>query len=109
MRRAGKLAGLVCVLLACAGMSANAADKYVVSFHECYGDTQFMAIHGRLLEMRAQERYSTDDGKLQNLAKSAKTLRNPAIAEYATTVDLASFRWPIKTDGEGYFSYLQIS
>ena len=107
MRRAGKLAGLVCVLLACAGMSANAVDKYVVSFHECYGDTQFMAIHGRLLEMRAQERYSTDDGKLQNLAKSAKTLRNPAIAEYATTVDLASFRWPIKTDGEGYFSYLR--
>ena len=107
MRRAGKLAGLVCVLLACAGMSANAADKYVVSFHECYGDTQFMAIHGRLLEMRAQERYSTDDGKLQNLAKSARTLRNPAIAEYATTVDLASLRWPIKTDGEGYFSYLR--
>ena len=103
MKWFGGFSALALTVLACSN-AASGAEQYAASFHESYGDVQSLTIHGRVLVSRSQQNYAADDGKLQNFKNSAKTLRNPAAEDYSTNIVLGAFNWPIKTDGEGYFS-----
>jgi phosphatidate phosphatase APP1 len=82
-----------------------AAEKYSVIFHDSYGDSQHLIIHGRLLVSRQSVSQSINDGAMRNVSSSIKTLHNKAGERLAVHFTVGDHSWSTRTDHEGYFSF----
>lgn len=68
-----------------------------------YGDARGALVEGRVIERHGQREAGADDGKLRNLARNARLLKNDERKQRAVTVTVNGREWATQSDDEGYF------
>lgn len=93
--------GLVLGLAMVALPARGGEDEVIV--YPGYGDARGAQVEGRVIERRERGEVTADDGKLRNLARNARRLKNDERKQRPVTVTVNGREWATQSDDEGYF------
>lgn len=84
------------------GRSAWGGEDEVI-IYPAFGDARGAVVEGRVIERHARDEASVDDGKLRNLARNVRLLKNDERKQRPVTVTVNGRAWATQSDDEGYF------
>lgn len=96
-----------CRRLVFAGMllatGAANAGRDAVTIYPAFGDARGAVVEGRVVEARSGSEAGAADGRLHNLARSARMFKNEERERRPVTLRVGEREWQVTTDEEGYF------